>query len=474
MIQRIKKYYNGLLQRSKPVQTTTTNFIKKHPFTSLFALLGILLVLIIVSNILNRPEETDTKTEQKPKKVEIYQIGSAPKITVQAQIEKSGVVTINALQGGVVQSINVAPGDRVYTGNTLVSLSTTYQGGNLPALQLGLASAQLKNVNDTYNTQKELISKQREIATKGDDNSDQLRDISSKSIDETKNLISLNDQILETINSNIDSGVNVDTNRQLKSQFTSANNQLRSALRNTEYSAAGDKPPADLSNLQKDIAQKQLDLQEKALDLTREITRLQYQIAAVGAQSMMPAAPFNATVQRVLVKMGDSVAPGTPLMVLSQTIEEDPIVAIAYVPRETAQQLSYYEPSILSIGDFTYEAYPSYVTQDAVSGSLYAVYFPIPDNFHKFLTNNGYIRVEIPVGNVQSGAAVPFVPIDAVYQTEDSSYIFISNKGKVESRKITLGPVTGRYVQVIKGINAGDSIILDRNVVAGDAVEINQ
>lgn len=479
MFNTIKKSFtkakNSISTKLSKPKKQTVGFIKKRPFITLFSLLGLLVVLIIISNILQRPPTTEEEAQATPKQIEVYRIGEAPKITVQAQVEKSGVVTITALSPGVVQNIYVEPGTEVTRGTTLLYQSTNYQGGNALALQADLAARQLQNINETYDTNKELIAKQKEVAAKTEENADELREISRRSIDETEDLINLNDDILEAL----DAGIAGSTTpsevlglQQMRSQFLSANNQLRSALRNTEYSADDEEFPADLARLQKDITIKQLDIQEKALDLNRDVSRLQYQLAQVQAATMAPSAPFNAVVQRVNVKVGQAVNPGEPLVVLSQVIEEDPIVAIAYVPREIAQKVSYMEPSILKVGDFEYESYPSYVTQDTISGSLYGVYYPIPDMYHQQLTNDGYISVQIPVGTFDTGSAVPFIPVDSVYQTEDASYIFVAKDKKAVSKPITLGNVVGSFVEVTEGLESGDVIILDRDVVAGDSVSI--
>lgn len=454
-----------------------SSFIKRKPFTTLFGLLGLLVLLIIVSNLLQKPPKQEEEVKQESKSVEVYTIGAAPKLSVQAQIEKSGVVTITALSPGIVQNIYVEPGSEVSRGTTLLYQSSNYQGGDALALQANLAARQLQNINETFDTQKDLIAKQKDITNKTDENSDELREISRKSLEETNNLIVLNEDILEALDAGI--AGNTDPSavlglQQMKSQFLSANNQLRSALRNTDYASDDEETPAELATLQKDIAIKQLEIQEKALDLSRDVARLQYQLAQVQAATMAPASPFNAIVQRINVKVGQAVQPGTPLIVLSQKIEEDPIVAIAYVPREIANKVSYMEPSILSVGDFEYEAYPSYVTQDAINGSLYGVYFPIPDMYHKQVTNDGYITAQIPVGMFDTGAAVPFIPIDSVYQTENETYVFVAKDKKAISKKITLGNVIGSYVEVENGLASGDMIILDRSVVGGDKVTIQK
>jgi hypothetical protein len=65
---------------------------------------------------------------------------------------------------------------------------------------------------------------------------------------------------------------------------------------------------------------------------------------------------------------------------------------------------------------------------------------------------------------------VPFIPLDAVFQTQDQSYVFVIQGGKAVSKSITTGQVVGGQVEVTSGLENKDQVILDRNVVAGDTV----
>lgn len=451
-------------------------FISKRPFLFLFALLGVLILVIVLVNFLNKPTPEEEKKEI-PKKVNIYQIGEAPKMTLQAQVEKSGVITITALSPGVVQKIYAEPGDIVRKGQTLISTSTNYQGGNTAYLQSQIAKKNLETINSTFDAQKDLIAKQKDIALKTDNNADEIREITKKSLDETSSVIELNNQNIETIDSIIktleESGASessILSAKSQKAQLISGNNSLKQSLRNAQYSSGDENAPADLSNIQKDIALKQLEIQEKTLEMNREIARLQLSITQVQAATMYPSSPFNATVQRVLVKAGEVVAPGTPLIILSQEIEEDPIVAIAYVSQDVALQTSMTSPSKLFLKDIAYETFPSYISRDAVEGSLYAIYYPIPDEYHQKVTDTGYINIEIPIAPKVTNAAIPFLPIDSVYQTQDEAYVFLSKDNVAVSQKIQLGSVTGKYVEVKSGLQQGDKIILDRNIFGGEIV----
>ncbi len=468
-------------ERIKLVVRKAPAFIDKRPLLAFFSLLGILLLLIVLSSFLRKGKVVEKKAEIITKSVRVYSIGSAPKIRVQAQIEKTGVIQINSIASGVIQDIKFKPGQAVNKGDILTVLSTNYQGGNALAVQSQIAYAQYRNTSQSFPLQQELIAKQKELAQKTDLNADELRRITAASLDETRSLIGLNNDILGTLDKNLrqyestnSAGLNdqaILSTKQLKSQFQSANNQLNNQLRSNEYQAGENNPPAQMSDLQREITIKQLEIQEKTLALNKEITGLQFRLAKINESIMYPAAPFSGVVQRVFVKVGQAVNPGTPLMIIAQT-EDDPIVAIAYVPREIAQKTSVYEPSTLYLGSNAYSTTPSYITQDAIQGTLYGIYFDVPDNYNRFVTEKGYIYIDLPIGYFDTIASIPYIPIDVVYQTQDSSYVYVIENGKVQSRTVTLGPVYGSYVEVESGLDKGDQIILDRNVITGDLVSV--
>lgn len=482
MKDRAHKVFKNLKKRFGNTKKKTLIWVDKNPLRAFFVILGILVLLIIISSFLRRPPEVK-KATLPPKKVEVYQIGTAPKVAVSAQVEKSQVIQITALTGGVVQTIYKHEGEEAGRGETLIGLSSNYQGGNSFSLQRQLAGVEYQNASDTFQAQKDLIQKQRDLANKGDENADQLRDITAKSIDETKNAISANDNILSTLDSNIASleanpptpsnDAMILSAKQLRSQFISANNGAKAALRNAEFQASGDKPPAQLSDIQKDVMLRQLDLQEKTLALSKEASRIQLQIAQVNEALMFPDAPFAGVVQRVFVKEGQSVSPGTPLMVIAGDSSADPVTAVAYVSREIAQKISQLEQSTLHIGSETYSAFPTFVSQEAIQGTLYGVYFLLPDELNSKVSEKGYIQIDLPIGYYDTASAAPFLPIDVVYQTREQDYVFVVKNGKAVGRKVTLGQVYGSFVEVKSGLARGDQVIESRTVISGDKVETN-
>lgn len=475
-------------EKIKKLNSSVKNFfssinrkVEKRPLLSFFLLLALLIGLIIASYLIRKPKEAPKSTPSPAKQVQVYRIGSAPKLSLQAQVEKTGVIVVVAQTGGIVQNIYHKEGETVDKGSWLIGLSTNYQGGNVFALQRAMAYKQYKNAEESFPVQQELINKQKELAEKNDMNSDELRKITSRSIDETKAALNLNGDILSTLDKNLQqyeatnsAGQNsalILSIKQLKSQYVGANNQLQTALRNAEYSSSDENAPAQLSNISKDIALKQLEIQQKTIQLGKEISHLQLRIAQVNEGLMYPAAPFAASVQRVHVRVGQAVQPGTPLV----TIDCDQggqLKAVVTAPKEVIDKVSKIEPSVLHIEGFNYTVHPSFTSQEATHGSLYSIIYEIPQEFQNKLTDKSYIPVDVPVGYFDTGSTVPFVPIDAIYQTNDSAYIFVEKGGKAKSEQVNLGGVFGRFVEIKSGIKNGNAVILSRNVIDGDKVVI--
>lgn len=476
---RLKKFLVLIRERTLSASALTTSLIRRKPMTSFMVSMALLSGLILAGNYLRRPKSEVSEIEDRVKKVSIYQIGSSPRLQLEAKAEKSGVVTIVAQTAGVVRKINAWEGDRVNSGQSVVLLSTTYGGANLASVQRQIAQKQYENTRDTFDLQKEIIGKQREISEKSDENSDRLREISRESVEDSQGLLQLNEDILNQIDDNLselESATNsaenaalILTSKQLKSQVQAGINQLRSAIRSGEYSGADDEPPAELADLQREMTLKQLEIQEKALDLSREMSKLNLRLAQISEALMAPQTPFKGTVERIHVKVGQTVAPGTPIASINGDSQKVRLVALT--SEEIARNISKIEASRIMVDGETYEVYPKYISEEATNERLYSVVFALPDELTRRIEDREFVTVEVPVGSPNSGSSVPYLPLDSVYQTQDQAYILVMEDGKAVSREVVPGAVYGRFVVIEEGLKDGDMVILSRNVVGGDRVE---
>jgi multidrug efflux pump subunit AcrA (membrane-fusion protein) len=451
-----------------------------RPFLSFFSALSLIFLLIVAGNVLANLNKKEVKRPIVTKAVAVYKIGEHPSVTLQARIEKKGVVQIVAQTAGVVQKVHKTEGETVGKGTLLFSLSSNYNGGNAASVQRQIAATQYKNVKDTFDTQKELIAKQREVADKTAENTDDMRDIARRSLDDTRGLLGQNETILNSLNANLENLQNTNVagandaiilqTQQLVSQSQAGVNQLRASIRQLELQADTDDPAVQLQGLQKDIALKQLEVQEKALTLNKEISRLQVHFASIGESLMFPVSPVAGTVERVFVSAGDTVTPGTPLAVISGT--DNTISATVQVPRTLALTASRADPSTLHLGSETIKIVPYYVSANATEGSLHTMFYAIEPLYAEKVANNEYISIDVPVGLLQQETTTPYVPIDSVYQSQTEAYVYVVEGKKAAARKIILGDVYGSYVAVTQGLKPADQVITTRTVVAGDTVTV--
>ena len=455
---------------------TITGFIKKRPLGSFFITLGLLFLIIVIGHLLNQPKPQPTIAPV-AKQVKLYSIGAAPKATFQAKIEKAGVVKILAQTAGVVQSVKVTDGSNVNKGETIITLSTTYQGGNAPAISAQIAHAQYQNIADTYDQQKDAINKQKDIANSTFSNFQQQQAIASQSANNTNSLINTNQTVLNTLNQQLttDQNNNVPSPTLTPEEETintlqGAQNTLRASLASLQQQTDTSLPQGILATKQRDLTLEQLAIQQKALDLNKEVSGLQSNLAQVNADTMLPASPVDGIVERVFVRPGQQVIPGTELAVITAKEGSAQTIAVVDVPQEIAQNISRLEPSNIYLNGKSYNSKPFYVSTDATNGLLYSVFYNIPTNESAIVTDGQYVDVDIPIGSINSEATIPFVPIDAVYQTQDSNYLLLDENNKAVTRKVSLGNVFGSFVEITDGLYSGDQIIVNRNVIAGDNV----
>jgi len=376
-----------------------------------------------------------------------------------------------------VQTVNIANGNKVAKGQQLFSLATNYQGDNAPAVQSQIAQAQYQNVLDTFDKQKDAINKQKDIANITHDNFSDQQTIATQSANNTTSLINANQTVLDSLNQQLTNDRSssaaqetiVSEETQIN-QLQNGQNQLRQALSNLQEQTDNAKPPGKLADTQKDLTLEQLDIQEKSLELNKEVTKLQSELASVNEDTMNPTSPVDGMVERIFVHVGQQVSQGTELAVISATSGNSQTIAIANVPQQIAQHVSRLEDSTLYLNGSAYALKPSYVSSEATDGLLYSIFYAIPTDETSFVTDSQYVSVDIPVGSPNTGAAVPFVPIDAIYQTQDENYLLVDRANKAGVRKVTIGNVFGSYIEITNGLKSGDQIILDRNVMAGDKV----
>lgn len=488
----LRNIFSSLSRRLRGFFQRFLQVINRRPFASFIVFLLLLLGLVVVGEALRKPAPEPEEEVAPATKVNVFSQDGQPMLEFTAKVEKSGVITVVAQSPGIVRSINVTEGKTVGQGASLVSLSSTYQGGTAQSLSRQIAQRNLQFTEETYGIQKDIVSKQRELANKADIQGDELREINRKSLDDTRGLISLNEEIFNTLDSQIRqleaSNVNgsndaaIFSAKQGKAAVAAGLLNLRSGLRQAEYQTADDKTPAQISDFSRDVALRQLDIQEKSLDLGKDIAELNLKLARISEQTMFPAAPCAGVVERVYVKPGDAVSPGMPIATIrANNTQANAVVA---VPAEISRQINQLEPSVFMSNGKEIKLYPRYISTEATEGSLYGVFFTLPEELANAVTQGTSLTVKIPVGGKKTVSKDVIAPIDAIYQTADKAYIYVvetatqsaeaGQSGQTASlREVELGNITGEYVEVESGLQPTDQVITTRGITNGQRVTTN-
>lgn len=482
LTRKVQNSFSRLVNRLTILKNKVFQQIDHRPLGSFFGLLGLVLLLIVVGNILRRPPAQKADTTIPPKKVEVYSIGAAPKMDLPVKIEKSGVIKVTASSPGIVSQIHVKEGDAVTKGKQLFWLSNNAQGGTIASVSRQLAQKNFEFVRDNFDAQKEMIEKRREIAQKADSQGDDLREITNDSLDDTRNLISLNDQILTTLDEQLTQLEATNTNgandaiilqtRQAKSGVMAGLNSLRMGLSQAEYQGDDENAPSQISDLTKDVTLKQLELEEKSLELNRDMAKLNLRIAQISESLMYPASSCNGKIERVYVKPGQAINPGMTLA--SLICNERSAIAVAAVSSQVANNISLLEPATVEVDGQTMELTVNYISEEPTEGVLNSVIFSLSPELSAKVIDGASFIVRLPVGQAHTTSTVPFVPLDAIYQTDAESYLYVAKQNEdkwfAESRTVTLGGVYGSFVEVKEGLVLEDQVIVNRTVLAGDEV----
>ncbi len=457
--------------------------IDRFPLQSFFIALAILFGMLGVAHFWQKPSSVQQEEVVEAKIVQTYAFGESPKLSVSARIEKSGVISIYAQAPGIVQKIHVQEGKKVFQAQTLISLSTNYQGGNAASLSRQIAQKNFTFSQENFELQKEVINRQKDLASKGNLQAAEIRELTRQSLGDTRSLISQNEEILSVLDTQIrfleSNNVNGSNDaalasaRQGRLAASSGLASLKSTLRTVEYQSDDTKTPAQITDMSKEVTLKQLELQEKSLVLAKDLSGLNLRLARISEGLMYPATPCAGLVERVYVKVGQSVSPGTLLATIKANQGENS--AVILVPSTIAKQVSSSEVTEFSIGTTKISLYPRYISSEATDGTLYSLIYSIPATYSASLTNATSVAARLPLGASSIITDELSIPLDAVYQTQEKAYVYIlHNEGEKRTAKtveVALGDVSGRFVQVLSGLSSTDVIILSRTVQDGDQVK---
>ena len=258
--------------------------------------------------------------------------------------------------------------------------------------------------------------------------------------------------------------------RKYEAALSEASSNVKIAEANLEKAQRDADRYIDLSK-QNAVAKQMLD------DALTDLKNAQQQVTVSNAKLLdaktdfeysMITAPFDGTIGFSLVKLGASVSPGQTL--LNTLSSDDPIGVDFEISETELERFQILEQKSTSNKDSTFrlllpnnKKYPFFgkisVIDRAVdqqTGTI-RIRVTVPNKEKKLRPG---MSCKLNVLNDNSGMQLQ-VPFKAIVEQLGEYFIFIAEGNKVKQVRVTLGPQVNSKVIVLKGLEEGESIVVD-------------
>ena len=225
---------------------------------------------------------------------------------------------------------------------------------------------------------------------------------------------------------------------------------------------------------QKSLWDQQIGTEIQYLTAKNNKDALERSLATLGRQRALynVVAPFAGTVDEVLPKLGEAVAPGVPV---ARLLSGQGGKIVAEVSENYASSLKAGDVALVKLPDLGTEEFATTVRTvsrgiSAVSRT-FTVELKVPARLAGQLRPNQVAQVRIQNYRAPS---VPVLPVDAVQKDETNSFVFVVEGGKAAKRIIQLGKTYNGKVEVSAGLKADDKVITAgyQNLNEGQAVSM--
>lgn len=166
-------------------------------------------------------------------------------------------------------------------------------------------------------------------------------------------------------------------------------------------------------------------------------------------------APYAGIVTKRLVQVGETVAPGTPLM---SGLSLQYLRVAVDVPQSIVDQVRRLKKAAVYIGQRRIEATKVTIFPEASSQSnTFRARLELPEN-----ATDLYPGMFVKVGFVTGEAERLLVPTDAIVRRSEVTAVYVLEpSGNISMRQVRLGDRFDDRTEILSGLAAGDRVVLD-------------
>ncbi len=166
-------------------------------------------------------------------------------------------------------------------------------------------------------------------------------------------------------------------------------------------------------------------------------------------------APFDGVIGLKYITLGSYISPVSRIVTI---IQPDPMKLECSVPEKYASFLKKGSTlTFLSRGNSKRFKASIYAVDPKIDLATRTIAFRASvENSNEELTSGSFIEVELPIGLAHEGL---MVPTEAVIPDIKGQKVFVYKNGKAEPRPIVMGIRTEKEIEILRGIQAGDTVI---------------
>lgn len=430
--------------------------------------------------------------------------------TIEETINEGGTLelgdqqTIKSPEDGAVERVFVAVGDRIRTGQPLISLRKPDQQTSLANLQLEIQKQQVtveSNRQRVVNAEEKLALAKQELADQLSDRNQKRRDQVAKweldiqkqqlilarnrqKVTEAQQELAAAQQKLKNTEELATKGfiatqeVKSDQNsvRNAESQLRQAQSDVTTQTAELRKSQVG--PEQTLTSVSKNpVLQAESELREVQLALSTasgELSskQLAYREAELKLQNYTIAAPINGKVLTVKVKAGDGIKRGDDLLTVGDPAKE--VVKLQLSTLNAAKVRLNQEVRVSIIGPkakpFTGRVHSLYIL---ASGEGNSSQNGRSENQAGQATVPAIVQLDKPTGTLIPGSQVNVEIIlkqrqkvvvlgtEAIERSQSQPFVWIEDaENKAQKRPVTLGLEGLTQVEITSGLRPGDKVVL--------------
>lgn len=202
---------------------------------------------------------------------------------------------------------------------------------------------------------------------------------------------------------------------------------------------------------------------ESLFFIDRDEVGLKYEKAPVES-------PLTGVLGKVYVDIGESVNTQVPVALVLNT---DKVKIVLDIPEKYLPRISLGQSAKIEVDAYPEKVFLGQVTQVSPVVDLSTRSFAIEialDNPEHYLKSGMFARVKLILNEHKE---VPAVLKESVMGRGDDAYVYVVEKGRAASRRVSLGFRQGAYLEIKEGLRGGELVVIMGQQRLKDNAEVN-